>query len=189
MAGVRQFALEIYSNQINHLAYRLSADEDVRNILLANEQERDNNPSYYGYNDSFIILGQKIEEIDATFDNSIYIRYIKIMDRNGDVLLSSNPSETGHKIAQVDNRGSDSNSTTTNYGTNNIEINKVKDENRQLIEFTMPFKVHQYAVGKRVNSNANSFFISTSLDTNSFDKILPTFLYTNTSTTTSAKPG
>lgn len=164
--------LDIYSNQINHLAYRLSADEDVRDILLANEHERDNRSSYYGYNDSSIILGQKIEEFGATFDNSTYIRNIKIMDINGDVLISSNPSETGHRIVQVDNMERVSNSTTTNYRTTSIEINKVRNENRQLIEFTMPFKVQQHAVGKMEHPNANSFFISTSLDTNSFDKIL-----------------
>jgi signal transduction histidine kinase len=53
-----------------------------------------------------------------------------------------------------------------------MEINKARNESRQLIEFTMPFKLQQHAVGKMGNSNANSFFISTSLDTNSFDKIL-----------------
>ncbi len=132
--------LEIYSNQINHLAYRLSTDVDVGHILLANEQEPDNGPSYNGYNDSSIILGQKFKEFGATFDNSTYIRNIKIMDRNGDVLLSSNPSETGHKIVHVGNMEPDSNST-TNYRTINMEINKVRDENRQVIEFTMPFKV------------------------------------------------
>lgn len=163
--------LEIYSNQINHLAYRLSADEDVGNILLANEQGPDNGPSYNGYNDSSIILGQKIEEFGATFDNSTYIRNIKIMDRNGDLLLSLNPSETGHEMVHVGNMEPDSNST-TNYRTISMETNKVGDENRQLIEFTMPFKMQQHAVGKKENSNANSFFISAILDTNSFDKIL-----------------
>lgn len=163
--------LEIYSNQINHLAYRLSADEDIGNILLANEQEPDNGPSHGGYNDSSIILRQKIEEFGATFDNSTYIRNIRIMDKNGDVLMLSNPSETGHKIVHVGNIEPDSNST-TNYRTINMETNKVRDENRQLIEFTMPFTVQQIAVGKTENPNANSFFISTILDTNSFDKIL-----------------
>ena len=61
--------LEIYSNQINHLAYLLSADEDIGNILLANEQEPGNGSSHSGYNDSSIILRQKIEEFGATFDN------------------------------------------------------------------------------------------------------------------------
>ncbi|HYP43201.1 MAG TPA: hypothetical protein VEQ18_04200, partial [Candidatus Nitrosocosmicus sp.] len=122
--------LEIYSNQINHLAYRLSADKDIRNILLANEQEPDNGPSHSGYNGSSVILGQKIEEFGATFDNSTYIRNIKIMDKNGNVLMSSNPSETGNEIVHVGNTEPDSNSTTS-YRTVNMEINKVRDENRQ----------------------------------------------------------
>ena len=87
--------LEIYSNQINHLAFRLSNDSEIRDILLANEQER-RRLSYDEYK-GLPILEQKVSEYGVTFDNSTYIRNIKIMDRNGDVLLSSNPSETGQR--------------------------------------------------------------------------------------------
>ena len=164
--------LEIYSNQVNHLSYRLSTDEDItRAILLANKQDG-RTDSYNGYNYSSIILERKIEEFKATFGNSAHIRNIKIMDGNGYVLLSSNPSETGQKALHFDNIQPNPNST-TNYGTAIIEIKKVNDGNRQLIEFTMPFKEQQPSVGNRENSTADRpFFISTSLDTNSFDKIL-----------------
>ncbi len=171
--------LEVYSNQINHLVYRLSADQDVADILLANEHGPDNNnnygPSNNTYNGSTTILGQKAEEYGATFDNSTYIKNIKIMDRNGNVLLSLNSSERGNMVFRVGDTEPDPKST-ANYGTTNIEINKAGDENRQLIEFTMPFKVQQQqvsSVGNIENSTSDrSFFISTSLDTNSFDKIL-----------------
>jgi signal transduction histidine kinase len=160
--------LEIYSNQINHLAYRLSNDNEIRDILLANESER-RRLSYDEYN-GLPILEQKVSEYGVTFDNSTYIRNIKIMDRNGDVLLSSNPSETGQRVPYLNNIKTYSN--TTNYGVTNIELNKVKDENRQLVIFTMPFyKGQQHALDKKGNSN-NDFFISTNLDTNSFNKIL-----------------
>jgi signal transduction histidine kinase len=160
--------LEIYSNQINHLAYRLSNDNEIRDILLANESER-RRLSYDEYN-GLPILEQKVSEYGVTFDNSTYIRNIKIMDRNGDVLLSSNPSETGQRVPYLNNIKTYSN--TTNYGVTNIELNKVKDENRQLVIFTMPFyKGQQHASDKKGNSN-NDFFISTNLDTNSFNKIL-----------------
>ena len=160
--------LEIYSNQINHLAFRLSNDSEIRDILLANELER-RRLSYDEYK-GLPILEQKVSEYGVTFDNSTYIRNIKIMDRNGDVLLSSNPSETGQRVPYLNNIKTYSN--TTNYGITNIELNKVKDESRQLVIFTMPFyKGQQHALDKKVNSN-NDFFISTNLDTNSFNKIL-----------------
>ena len=164
--------LEVYSNQLNHLSYRLSTEEDItRAILLANKQDGPTD-SYNGYNHSSIILERKIEEYKGTFGNSTHIRNIKIMDRNGFVLLSSNPSETGQKALHFDNIQPNPNST-TNFGTTIIEIKKVNDGNRQLIEFTMPFKEQQPSVGNIENSTADrSFFISTILDTNSFDKIL-----------------
>ncbi len=160
--------LEIYSNQINHLAYRLSNDDEIRDILLANEPER-RRLSYDEYN-GLPILEQKVSEYGVTFDNSTHIRNIKIMDRNGDVLLSSNPSETGQRAPYLNNIKTYSN--TTNYGITNIELNKVRDENRQLVIFTMPFyKGQQHALDKKGNPN-NDFFISANLDTNSFNKIL-----------------
>ncbi len=160
--------LEIYSNQINHLAYRLSNDNEIRDILLANEQER--HRLYYDEYNGLPILEQKVTEYGITFDNSTYIKNIKIMNRNGDVSLSSNQSETGQRVSHLNNIKPYSN--TTNYGIVHIELNKVKDENRQLIIFTMPFyKGQQHAWDKKENSN-NNFFISTSLDTNSFNKIL-----------------
>jgi signal transduction histidine kinase len=164
--------LELYSNQVNHLSYRLSTDEEItRAILLANKQDG-RTDSYNGHNYSSIILERKIEESGVTFGNSTHIRNIKIMDRNGYVLLSSNPSETGQNASHFDNNQRNPNST-TNYGTAIIEIKKVNDENRQLVEFTMPFKEQQPSIGNRKNPTADrSFFISTSLDTNSFEKIL-----------------
>ena len=164
--------LELYSNQVNHLSYRLSTDEEItRAILLANKQDGPTD-SYNGHNYSSIILERKIEESGVTFGNSTHIRNIKIMDRNGYVLLSSNPSETGQNASHFDNIPRNPNST-TNYGTAIIEIKKVNDENRQLVKFTMPFKEQQPSVGNRENPTADrSFFISTSLDTNSFEKIL-----------------
>jgi len=164
--------LEIYLNQVNHLSYRLSTDEDIiRAILLANKQDG-RTDSYSGYNHSSITLERKIEEFGGAFGNSTQVRNIKVIDRNGYVLLSSNPSETGQKASHFDNIQPTSNST-TNYGTAIIEIKKVNDGNRQLIEFTMPFKQQQPSAGNRESSNVDkSFFISTSLDTNSFDKIL-----------------
>jgi signal transduction histidine kinase len=164
--------LELYSNQVNHLSYRLSTDEEItRAILLANKQDG-RTDSYNGHNYSSIILERKIEESGVTFGNSTHIRNIKIMDRNGYVLLSSNPSETGKNASHFENIQRNPNST-TNYGTAIIEIKKVNDENRQLVEFTMPFKEQQPSIGNRKNPTADrSFFISTSLDTNSFEKIL-----------------
>jgi signal transduction histidine kinase len=164
--------LELYSNQVNHLSYRLSTDEEItKAILLANKQDG-RTDSYNGHNYSSIILERKIEESGVTFGNSTHIRNIKIMDRNGYVLLSSNPSETGQNASHFDNNQRNPNST-TNYGTAIIEIKKVNDENRQLVEFTMPFKEQQPSIGNRKNPTADrSFFISTSLDTNSFEKIL-----------------
>ena len=64
--------LEIYSNQINHLAYRLSSDDDIRDILSANEQER-HSLSFRVYS-GLSILEQKIGELGTTFDNSTYIK-------------------------------------------------------------------------------------------------------------------
>jgi len=164
--------LEIYSNQVNHLSYRLSTDEDIiRAILLANKQDG-RTDSYSGYNYSSITLERKIEEFGGAFGNSTQVRNIKVIDRNGYVLLSSNSSEIGQRASHFDNIQPAPNST-TNYGTTIIEIKKLNDGNRQLIEFTIPFKQQQPSAGNRESSNVDkSFFISTSLDTNSFDKIL-----------------
>jgi len=159
--------LEIYSNQINHLAYRLSSDDDIRDILSANEQER-HSLSFREYS-GLSILEQKIGELGTTFVNSTYIKNIKIMDRNGNVLLSSNPSEIGKKAFYFDNEKHYSNA--TNYGVTNIELNKVRDENRQLIVFNVPLREQHNASDKKENSH-NNYLISASLDTNSFNKIL-----------------
>ncbi len=159
--------LEIYSNQINHLAYRLSSDDDIRDILLANGQER-HSLSFDEYK-GLSILEQKVGQHGTTFDNSTYIKNIKIMNRNGNVLLSSNPSEIGKRAFYFDDEKHYSD--TTDYGVTNIELNKVKDENRQIIVFIFPFREQQNASDKKENPH-NNYFISASLDTNSFNKIL-----------------
>ncbi len=93
--------LEIYSNQVNHLSYRLSTDEDIiRAILLANKQDG-RTDSYSGYNYSSITLERKIEEYGGAFGNSTQVRNIKVIDRNGYVLLSSNPSEIGQRVSHL----------------------------------------------------------------------------------------
>jgi hypothetical protein len=108
--------LEIYSNQVNHLSYRLSTDEDIiRAILLANKQDG-RTESYSGYNYSSITLERKIEEYGGAFGNSTQVRNIKVIDRNGYVLLSSYPSEIGQRASHFDNIQPTPNST-TNYGT------------------------------------------------------------------------
>jgi signal transduction histidine kinase len=162
--------MEIYYSQVNQLAYRLSNDKDIRSTLVANEQEGISHPN--GESIDLPILNQKIEEFGVTFENSTQIRNIKIMDGNGKVLLSSNPSETGHKEAHFGIIKPKSNAT-PNFGTANIELSKVNGENRQLIKFIMPFNIEQQQSPDKIgNPNANRLFISAGLDTSSFDKIL-----------------
>src|SRR3712207_3325049 len=74
-----------YLNQVNHLAYRLSNDSEIREILLLNGQGK--HPlSHDEYNKS-TLLEHKVVEYGVILDDSTDINSIKIMNENGETLL------------------------------------------------------------------------------------------------------
>ena len=168
--------LDMYSNQVNEMAYRLSNDAMVENILLADEKEKYRYLSSYGYN-NLSILAQKVREYGITFDSSTNIEDVFIMDRNGTVLLSSSNSldRLQKKVPNPFSYGNPYSNAATNQDIVKLELKKVNGENRQLVEFTMPFvKWQQQPMSKKEipDDNSSSFIISATLDTDSFNNIL-----------------
>ena len=170
--------MEIYINQVNHLANRLSIDNDIREILVSKGQEKhrlstDNSPNSN-------ILEQKVVEYGGTFDNATNIKDIKIMNENGEILLSSHPAESGKNALSSKPYPDDTNhfsNTLTNYTDPLVKLEKVKNENKQLITITIPFEINpdivkQNATLNEKESNGDRLFISASIDTDSFNTIL-----------------
>ena len=170
--------MEIYINQVNHLANRLSIDNDIREILVSKGQEKhrlstDNSPNSN-------ILEQKVVEYGGTFDNATNIKDIKIMNENGEILLSSHPAESGKNTSSSKPYSDDANhfsNTLTNYTDPLVKLEKVKNENKQLITITIPFEINpdivkQNATLNEKESNGDRLFISASIDTDSFNTIL-----------------
>ena len=162
----------IYINQVNHLANRLSIDNDIREILVSKGQEKhrlstDNSPNS-------TILEQKVVEYGGTFDNATNIK------ENGEILLSSHPAESGKNASSSKPYPDDANhfsNTLTNYTDPLVKLEKVKNENKQLITITIPFEINpdivkQNATLNEKESNGDRLFISASIDTDSFNTIL-----------------
>ena len=170
--------MEIYINQVNHLANRLSIDNDIREILVSKGQEKhrlstDNSPNSN-------ILEQKVVEYGGTFDNATNIKDIKIMNENGEILLSSHPAESGKNALSSKPYPDDANhfsNTLTNYTDPLVKLEKVKNENKQLITITIPFEINPDIVKQNATlnvkeSNGDRLFISATIDTDSFNTIL-----------------
>ena len=168
----------IYINQVNHLANRLSIDNDIREILVSKGQEKhrlstDNSPNS-------TILEQKVVEYGGTFDNATNIKDVKIMNENGEILLSSHPAESGKNASSSKPYPDDANhfsNTLTNYTDPLVKLEKVKNENKQLITITIPFEINpdivkQNATLNEKESNGDRLFISATIDTDSFNTIL-----------------
>ncbi|MDQ4074287.1 MAG: HAMP domain-containing histidine kinase [Thermoproteota archaeon] len=167
-----------YLSQVIHLVDRLSNDSEIREILLSNGQGKQ--PlSYDGYNES-ALLEQKVVEYGVTLDNTTDIKDIKIMDENKEILLSSNPLETRWNLSKpktsLDNGNRFSNTLTSN-GTPMVELEKVRNEKRQAITITMPFKIdqdkqRQNSYSLQTDNHDSPLFFSATLDTDSFNTIL-----------------
>ncbi len=168
----------IYINQVNHLADRLSIDNEIREILVSKGQEKhrlstDNSPNS-------TILEQKVVEYGGTFDNATNIKDIKIMNENGEILLSSHPAESEKNASSSKPYPDDANhfsNTLTNYTDPLVKLEKVKNENKQLITITIPFEINpdivkQNATLNEKESNGDRLFFSATIDTDSFNTIL-----------------
>lgn len=133
--------LGTYINQINHLAYRLSLDNELRESLLSKIQEKQDLSGDINNNQS--ILRQKVNEYGISLGNSTIIKNIKIMDSSGGSLLELNPNNVIHPTipkSDTANKILYQNEITSNKSTTNIEWKKFKDEDRQLITITIPFE-------------------------------------------------
>jgi signal transduction histidine kinase len=168
----------IYINQVNHLAHRLSIDNEIREILVSNGQEKP-----YLFNDGYTnstFLGQKAVEYGGTLDNATNIKNIKIMNERGEILLSSHPGESGKNTSLSKPNSDDTNrflNTLTNNSVPLVELEKVKNEKRQLITITIPFEINQDIEKQKASlnqkeSNGDRLFFSASIDTDSFNTIL-----------------
>lgn len=168
----------IYINQVNHLAYRLSIDNEIREILLSIGQEK-HRLSTNSYTNS-AILEQKLVEYGVTLDNTTNIKDVKIINEKGEILLSSHPGESGKNISSSKPYPDDTNrffNTLTNNSVPLVELEKVKNEKRQLITITIPFEINQNIEKQKTSlnqkeSNGDRLFFSASIDTDSFNTIL-----------------
>lgn len=185
--------LETYLNQIRYLADRLSTDNEVRDSILLKIQEKQGLAGDIN-NKNQSILRQKLNEYGTALGNSTVIKNIMIMDRNGAILLELNPLKVTQQPNQYNldvsrdplNHNETTRTTTTSIKQNtvNLEWNKVENKDRQLITITMPFgnKVQQQdqQQQQRLQPSVYSMdiqdfyplYFSTTIDTDSFNKIL-----------------
>lgn len=168
----------IYINQVNYLAHRLSIDNEIREILVSNGQEK-NRLSDDGYI-NLICINQKVVEYGVTLDNATNIKNIKIMNEKGEILLSSHPGESSKNTSSSKHHHDGTDrflNTLTNNSVPLVELEKVKNEKRQLITITIPFEVNQDIGKQKTSLNQNEsygdrLFFSASIDTDSFNTIL-----------------
>ena len=172
-----------YSDQISYLAYRLSSDNEVRDSLLSNIQEKQGLSSDINKNQS--ILQQKVNEYGIRLGNSTIIKNIMIMDENGESLLELNPNkviEPTVSKSDIANKTLNEEEITNNKNIVNIQWNKVEDEDSQLITITMPFenKVQQQQQQQLLQSSTHPediqslppLLFSVTLDTDAFNNVL-----------------
>jgi signal transduction histidine kinase len=175
---VIRLLMEIYINQVNHIAHKLSIDNEIREILVSNGQEKP-----YLFNDGYTnstFLGRKLVEYEGTLDNATNIKNIKIMNEKGEILLSSHPGESGKNISSSKPYPDDTNrflNRLTNNSVPLVELEKVKNEKRQMITITIPFEINQDMEKQKTSlnqkeSNGDPLFFSASIDTDSFNTIL-----------------
>jgi signal transduction histidine kinase len=175
---VIRLLMEIYINQVNHIAHKLSIDNEIREILVSNGQEKP-----YLFNDGYTnstFLGRKLVEYEGTLDNATNIKNIKIMNEKGEILLSSHPGESGKNISSSKPYPDDTNrflNRLTNNSVPLVELEKVKNEKRQMITITIPFEINQDMEKQKTSlnqkeSNGDTLFFSASIDTDSFNTIL-----------------
>ena len=125
--------MEIYIHQVNHIAHRLSIDNEIREILVSNGQEKP-----YLFNDSYTnstFLGQKVVEYGGTLDNATNIKNIKIMNEKGEILLSSHPGESGKNISSSKPYPDDTNRFLNTLTNNSVPLvhrrkSRMKKDNR-----------------------------------------------------------
>jgi signal transduction histidine kinase len=168
----------IYLNQVNHLADRLSIDNEIREILVTNSQEKHRLSTDRHANST--ILEQKVVEYGGTFDNATNIKDIKIMNEIGEILLSSDPAESEKNASSPKPYTDDTNRFSNTLPSNSdplVKLEKVKNENKQLITITIPFEINpdivkQNTVLNQKESNGDRLFFSASIDTDSFNTIL-----------------
>jgi signal transduction histidine kinase len=168
----------IYLNQVNHLADRLSIDNEIREILVTNSQEKHRLSTDRHANST--ILEQKVVEYGGTFDNATNIKDIKIMNEIGEILLSSDPAESEKNTSSPKPYTDDTNRFSNTLPSNSdplVKLEKVKNENKQLITITIPFEINpdivkQNTVLNQKESNGDRLFFSASIDTDSFNTIL-----------------
>jgi signal transduction histidine kinase len=168
----------IYLNQVNHLADRLSIDNEIREILVTNSQEKHRLSTDRHANST--ILEQKVVEYGGTFDNATNIKDIKIMNEIGEILLSSDPAESEKNTSSPKPYTDDTNRFSNTLPSNSdplVKLEKVKNENKQLITITIPFEINPDIVKQNTTlnqkeSNDYRLFFSASIDTDSFNTIL-----------------
>jgi signal transduction histidine kinase len=170
----------IYINQVKHLSDRLSIDNQIREILVSNDQV-DHRLSDDGYTNS-TLLEQKVAQYGVALDNVSNIKDMKIVNEKGEILLSLNPEEAWRNASSssskpyTENTNSISNKLTSN-SVPFVELEKVKNEKRQLISIIVPFVIDQDTESQsstlnQKENNDHHFFFSVSIDTDSFNKIL-----------------
>ena len=170
----------IYINQVKHLSDRLSIDNQIREILVSNDQV-DHRLSDDGYTNS-TLLEQKVAQYGVALDNVSNIKDMKIVNEKGEILLSLNPEEAWRNASSssskpyTENTNSISNKLTSN-SVPFVELEKVKNEKRQLISIIVPFVIDQDTESQsstlnQKENNDHRFFFSVSIDTDSFNKIL-----------------
>jgi signal transduction histidine kinase len=168
----------IYINQVNHLADRLSTDNEIREILVSKGQDKHRLSTDRHANST--ILEQKVVEYGGTFDNATNIKDIKIMNENGEILLSSHPAGSGKNTSSSKPYPDVANHFSNTLPSNSdrlVKLEKVKNENKQLITITIPFEINPDIVKQNTTlnqkeSNGDSLFFSASIDTDSFNTIL-----------------
>ena len=170
----------IYINQVKHLSERLSIDNEIREILGSNGQI-DHRLSDDGSTNS-TLLEQKVAQYGVALDNATNIKDMKIVNEKGEILLSLNPEEAWRNASSssskpyTENTNSISNKLTSN-SVPFVELEKVKNEKRQLISIIVPFVIDQDTESQsstlnQKENNDHRFFFSVSIDTDSFNKIL-----------------
>ncbi len=168
----------IYIDQVNNLADRLSTDNEIREILVSKGQDKHRLSTDRHANS--IILKQKVVEYGGTFDNATNIKNIKIMNVNGEILLSSHPAEAEKNASSPKPYTDDTNLFSNTLPSNSdplVKLEKVKNEIKQLITITIPFEINPDIVKQNITlnqkeSNGDRLFFSASIDTDSFNTIL-----------------
>ena len=168
----------IYINQVKHLSDRLSIDNQIREILVSNDQV-DHRLSDDGYTNS-TLLEQKVAQYGVALDNVSNIKDMKIVNEKGEILLSLNPEGAWRNAPSSKPNTENANSFSNKLTSNSlpfVELEKVKNEKRQLISIIVPFVIHQDIESQsstlnQKENNDHRFFFSVSIDTDSFNKIL-----------------